>query len=215
MIVNIKENNMNEQKLKYLESAFLSQYKNGFNDEELQKVGKKHNLKKRTENIHNVCSEEALNQGLANYENVVKVVGTSSLVSVFEKMRFRDLSKELDDLEKHMFLDAVYELIHGDEEIGFQMMYDLLSPYKLAKWPIITIFRAYYYPHNDIFVKPTTVKKIISYLELEDIHYTPKVNYDFYKKYRIYFNQMKDLVENETLKPNNPAFSGFLWMSIN
>ena len=204
---------MNINKLIRLESEFLHQYPNGFKSEEMVKVKKKHNLNKVTEYLKKVCSKENMKLGLSVYDDVIKVVSKSSMVSVFEKMKFRDLAKELDNLDKHFLKDSIYELIHGDEENGFNMMISLLAPYKLAKWPIITVWRAYWNIEYDVFVKPTTVKKIINYLELEDIKYTPKVNYDFYKKYRVYINELKKNVI-PSLKPNNPAFSGFLMMTI-
>ncbi len=200
---------MNIKRLKQSEARFLAKYNKAFNDEELLKIRKKHNIQKHINNIHNICSKESFKQGLNIYEDVTKIVLRSSLVSVFEKVRFRDLVKELDLTERNIFLEGVYELIHGDEEYGMETLYNLLSPYKLAKWPIITIFRAYYYPDDDIFIKPTTVKNVIKTYELEDIKYTPKVNYPFYKKYRAYFNELKKHVSKD-LSPSNPAFSGFL-----
>lgn len=204
---------MNINKLIRLESDFLLHYPLGFNSEEMIEIRKKHNLNKVSSYLKKVCSKENLKLGLSVYGDIIKVVSRSSMVSVFEKMKFRDLAKELDDIEKHFLLDSIYELIHGDEKMGFNMMISLLEPYKLAKWTILTVWRAYWNIEYDVFVKPTTVKKIINYLELEDIKYTPKANYEFYHKYRIYINELKQHVI-PSLKPNNPAFSGFLMMTI-
>lgn len=204
---------MNINKLIRLESDFLFQYPKGFDSDEMLQIKKKHNLNKVTEYLKRVCSKENMKLGLSVYDDIIKVVSRSSMVSVFEKMKFRDLARELDNIEKHFLLDSIYELIHGNEEQGFNMMISLLEPYKLAKWPILTVWRAYWDVEYDVFIKPTTVKKIISYLELEDIKYSPKANYDFYKKYRIYINELKKNVV-PSLKPNNPAFSGFLMMTI-
>ncbi len=204
---------MNINKLIRLENDFLLHYPHGFNNEEMQKAKKKHNIGRVQEYLKKVCSKENMKLGLTAYDDIIKVVSRSSMVSVFEKMGFRDLSKELDNTEKYFLLDGIYELIHGNEEKGFKMMVSLLEPYKLAKWPIITVWRAYWDLDYDILVKPTTVKKVINYLELENIKYTPKVNYEFYKKYRTYINELKKHV-GSSLKPNNPAFSGFLMMTI-
>jgi hypothetical protein len=204
---------VNINKLIRLESDFLHRYPQGFNDEEMQKAKKKHKVSKVSEYLKKVCSKENMKLGLSAYDDIIKVVSRSSMVSVFEKMGFRDLAKEFDNTEKYFLLESVYELIHGNEEKGFNMMISLLEPYKLAKWPIITVWRAYWNLDYDVFVKPTTVKKVISYLELEDIKYTPKVNYEFYVKYRIYINELKKHIDM-SLKPNNPAFSGFLMMTI-
>lgn len=204
---------MNINKLIRLESDFFLHYPKGFDSEEMVDIKKKHNLNKVSDYLKKVCSKENMKLGLSVYSDIVKVVSKSSMVSVFEKMKFRDLSKELDDLDKHFLLDSVYELIHGNEEQGFNMLKSLLEPYKLAKWPILTVWRAYWNLDYDVFVKPTTVKKIIKYLELEDIAYTPKASYEFYDKYRTHINELKKHVV-KSLRPNNPAFSGFLMMTI-
>lgn len=206
---------MNLEKLKGLEEEFLKKYPDGFDDDTMKKIKKKHNLQKHVDYIHEVCSEENLKKGVEVYASVVKVITRSSMVSVFEKMRFRDASSDFSKVEKMEFLDAVNELIHGREKKGFNMMLSILSRYNLAKWPIITAWKAYYYPKRDVFVKPTTVKKIIKYLELENVKYTPTPNYGFYRKYKKHINDIKKEVKTKSLKPNNPAFSGFLMMTIN
>lgn len=205
---------MNTRKLRKLEKEFLSKYPEGFDSPEMRKKGKKHNIHKLEDYIHNVCSEENLKRGNKAFSEVMKVISKCSMVSVFEKMRFRDFLGDLDKTEKIEFLEAISELIHGNEKVGFNSLISILTPYKLAKWPIITAWRAYYNSDYDVFVKPTTVKKILSYLEIKDIKYTPRVNYGFYKRYRDYLNKMKVEIKTESLKPNNPAFSGFLMLTI-
>lgn len=205
---------MNLSKLKKLELEFLSQYPEGFNTPSMKKISKKHNLNKHVDYIHEVCSIENFKKGIKIFPEVCKVVQKSSMVSVFEKIRFRDMMGDFDKNEKLLFLEAVYELIHGNEKSGFNQLVAVLTPYKLAKWPLVTVWRAYYNSNKDVFIKPTTVKKIITYLELEDIKYTSKVNYGFYRKYRTYLNKLKRNVEHKSIKPNNPAFSGFLMVTI-
>lgn len=205
---------MNIEKLKRVESDFLLHYPKGFESDELINVKKKHNLYKISNYLKNVCSKDNMKLGLSVYDDIMKVISRSSMVSIYEKMDFRDLVKELDDIDKLFLLDSIYELIHGDEELGFKMMISLLEPYKLAKWPILTVWRAYWNLEYDVVIKPTTVKKIIKYLELENIKYTPKANYEFYNKYRKYINEIKNNVI-PSLRPNNLTFTGFLMMTIN
>ena len=205
---------MNKTKLLNCEKEFLSTYPDGFESEDMKRIGKKHNIQKHVDYIHKVCSKKHLKAGLTSYSDVLKVITRSSMVSVFEKMRFRDACNDFDKHEKLEFLDAVYEIIHGDEKKGFNKLLSIFTPYKLAKWPILTAWKAYYYPHSDVFIKPTTVKKIIVYLELKDIVYSPKASYGFYKKYRRKMKEMKAVIKTESLKPHNPAFSGFLMMTI-
>lgn len=102
-------------------------------------------------------------------------------------------------------------MLHGDERTGFETLIDILKEEKLAKWTLITAIPAYYNPTKDVFVKPTTVKNVIKYFELENRVYKPLPTYDFYEQYRDSINNMKSNVSAE-LTPHNAAFSGFLMM---
>ncbi len=209
----LKRGSMNIKKLLFLEDEFLSIYPLGFQSEDMIQVGKKHNVNKLSKYVLDVCSEENLSKGIEVVDDVAKIISKSSMVSVFEKMRFRDLVKVWSGPEKALFIYSVRENIYGDEEEGFNQLVYLLKPYKLAKWTIITAFRAYYNLNYDVFMKPTTVKKIINYLELDDIKYVSTPDFELYTKYRDYINTLKQEV-NISLSPNNPAFSGFLMISI-
>lgn len=204
---------MNLERLKELEKEFLLQYPGGFETEDIKKAGKKHNLAKHVKYLKETCSEENMRKGLDVYNDVMKVVINSSMVSVFEKVRFRDFIKEIDEMEKLELMGSIYEMLHGDEKEGFTRLVSLLSFYKMAKWPIITVFLALSDLEYQVFVKPTTAKKIIKALELEDIQYSPKATYEFYSKFRYYINELKKHV-NSKLQVVNPAFTGFLMMTI-
>lgn len=115
--------------------------------------------------------------------------------------------------DKRLLVEAVKELMHGDEEKGFNQLTTLLKPYKLAKWTLVSVFLAYYRPTYDVFLKPTTVKGVINTFELEGLKYSPTPTYEFYVKYRDAINEMKTKVDG-SLSPNNPAFSGFLMMMM-
>lgn len=204
---------MNYNRLKELEKEFLERFPLGFYSPEMVVMGKKHKLHKVRDYLLEVCSKENMKLGLSVYDDIMKAVTKSSMVSVFEKVRFRDLAKEFDNAEKHFLLDSIYELLHGDEERGFNMMVSLLHPFKLAKWPILTMWRVYWNLDYDVFMKPTTVKKILKALEVEDIKYEVKPSYELYAKYRTFLNSLKEHLD-ESLYPNNPAFSGFFMMTI-
>lgn len=204
---------MNKKTLYMLENKFVSVYVDGFQPEELKRISKKHNVGKLVEYTQRICSLENLQKGMMVLPDVVKIITKSSMVSVFEKMRFRDDFNAFFEEEKEMFLFGLIEWLHGDEKTGFETLVSLLKPYKLAKWTIITAFKTYYNPSFDVFVKPTTVKNIIKVLELENIKYTPTPNYQFYASYRAYLNKMIKLVDKR-LSPNTPAFSGFLMMAM-
>lgn len=203
---------MNIEKLKKLESDFLGRHPEGFKSQEFKKTMKKHNVDKLTTYVNEVLTEEFLNKGYRVYKEVAKVVLSSSLVSVFEKMRFRDLSADLTNAEKSRFVKGVKELLYGHEKSGFYMVYTLLKEHRLAKWPILTIYRVYANPKKDVLVKPTVVKKVIAHLDL-DFKYDSDPSYTLYRKYRTAINKMKKEVD-VSLRPNNLAFTGFLMMAI-
>jgi len=92
-------------------------------------------------------------------------------------------------------------------------MSDLLSEYRLAKWPLITVCPIYYRPSVEVFIKPTTVKGVIGYFELEGLKYSPNPTYGFYKAYREQINLMKKELDI-SLQFDNAAFCGFLMMSL-
>lgn len=203
---------MNIEKLKILESNFLSRYPDGFKSQKFKKTSKKHNVEKHTTYINEVLTEECLKKGARVFKEVIKVVTSSSLVSVFEKMRFRDMAAEMTISEKNRFVDGVSELLYGHEKSGFYMLYTILKEHRLAKWPIISVYRAYANPKKDVFMKPTVVKKVIAHLEL-DMKYVSDPSYTLYRKYRTAINKMKKEVAL-SLRPNNLAFTGFLMMEI-
>lgn len=203
---------MNIEKLKKLETEFLERHPDGFKSKEFIKTMKKHNVDKHTEYINENLTEDNLSKGHLVFKDVAKVVLSSSLVSVFEKVRFRDFAADLTTAEKTRFVKGVSELLYGHEKSGFYMVYTLLKEHRLAKWPIITVFRVYAYPKKDVLMKPTVVKKVIAHLNL-DLKYESDPSYTLYRKYRTAINKMKKEVAL-SLRPNNLAFTGFLMLSI-
>ena len=116
------------------------------------------------------------------------------------------------DIVENRFVEGVSELIYGHEKSGFYMVYTLLKEHRLAKWPIISAYRAYANPKKDVFMKPTVVKKVMVHLDL-DMKYESDPSYTLYRKYRTAINKMKKEV-SLTLRPNNLAFTGFLMLTI-
>ena len=204
---------MNLTTLKWAEKRFFDFYPDGFQSIELNETLKKHKVGKMTEFAQKVLSKKEMKRELEAMDNIMKIITRSSMVSVFEKMRFRDLIKESDDGFKKEFVHAVYTMIHGNQQSGFEQVVSILAPYKLAKWPIVTVLLTYYNPIVEVFVKPTTVKRIIAVLELNELQYTPKMNYEFYVGYREAFNGLKEHVD-PSLSVSNGHFSGFLMMTL-
>jgi hypothetical protein len=202
---------MNLEKLKKAEMNFMQRYPGGFSNPEMLEISKKHKIEKMT----NLTKERFAIGEFDNSENIIesmiKIVSSSSMVSLFEKPKFRDFVRNLDMDRKNIITNAVKQLIHGNEESGFEILVDILQEEKLAKWTLITVIPAYYSPKKDVFIKPTTTKGVINYFELEDLIYKPLPSYDFYNRYRDEINNMKEKV-SEQLSTSNAAFSGFLMM---
>ena len=204
---------LDRDKLKAAERAFLMQYPEGFNDPEMARIIKKHRMSPMTELARDSFSERACSNIHVTAGNMVKVVSRSSMVSVFEKPKFRDSVKTLDENEKAFLVNALREILHGRQQVGFEAMVDILQTGRLAKWSLLSIIPAYYKPTREVFVKPTTAKGILRFFELDDPVYKPTPSWDFYRKYRKLINEGKKEVDR-SLSPSNAAFTGFLMMTV-
>jgi hypothetical protein len=205
---------MNLEKLKQAEAAFLLRYPGGFDNPEITAIRKKkHNVDKMVTFAQENFSKKNFKLPGQIVENVVKVVSQSSVLSVFEKPRFRDFAFSLSSKDRNLLASGFEELLHGREQMGFETILHLLSSQNLAKWPLMTICQTYYHPQRDVFVKPTTVKGIIEYFELTNLQYKPTPSWTFYDAYRSSLHEMKLKVET-SLSPTNLAFSWFLLLSF-
>ncbi len=144
---------------------------------------------------------------------MVKVISRSSLISVFEKPKLKDFVANMAPSMKDMLSAGLYERLHGNHEMGFQMMLDVLTEGKLAKWSLISVIPYYYKPTEEAFMKPTTVKGIIKTFEFEDLQYKPRPSYDFYVSFKEQLTELMQHVDS-SLAPNYGAFTGFLMMSL-
>lgn len=204
---------LDKNRLKELEAQFLADHPGGFQDPKLVEIGKKHRMDKMVAMTQECFSKPNCLNVRATAENMVKVVSRSSMVSMFEKPKFRDFVRRLNEKDRIFLVDALIEILHGSQRTGFESMVDLLKTEKLAKWSLITIIPAYYRPNKEVFVKPTTAKDIIRYFELTDLQYHPTPTWEFYRRYRKLINDSKKLVD-KNLSPSNAAFSGFLMMGV-
>jgi hypothetical protein len=202
---------MNTEKLKQAEKNFLRRYPGGFTHPEMMEISKKHKPEKMFNMARDGFGSEKFSDSAGIIDSMVKVINSSSLVSLFEKPKFRDFAKHLDHDRRNLITEGLNQLLHGNQESGFDMLIDMLGEEKLAKWTLMTIIPTYYSPDKEVFIKPTTTKGVIKYFELEDLIYKPLPTYDFYYRYRDEINSMKKKVSS-LLSPSNPAFSGFLMM---
>jgi hypothetical protein len=176
-------------------------------------IGKKHRVDKMSLLTQDCFPKKKFRDTHDIIDNMVKIIGRSSMVSVFEKPRFKDFTNSLTPKEKNQLVAGLKDQLHGDEQKGFEKIVNLLKMNKLAKWSLISIIPAYFRPQQEVFVKPTTTKGVIAYFELNSLHYRPQPSWDFYAEYRDIINEMKTRVD-PSLSPNSAAFTGFLMMTL-
>ncbi|MFT5110914.1 MAG: hypothetical protein ACI8P9_000223 [Parasphingorhabdus sp.] len=204
---------MNIDILKSAEKQFLKRYPGGFNDPGMQDILRKHKVESMIELSREKFSKRAFSDPQEIAQDMVKVISRASMVSMFEKPKFRDFVKTLTNKEINALADGLKKLLHGDQLKGFNKLVDILKIGKLAKWSLISIIPNYYHPNTEVFMKPTTVKGVIDHFELKGLSYHPTPDFEFYETYRAQIEQMKTHVD-DSLAPNNAAFSGFLMMSL-
>ncbi|WP_228156460.1 hypothetical protein [Arcobacter caeni] len=206
MLKNLK---MNLKKLKDIEEEFLTFYPTGFEDAKFFPTMKKFNPSKLEEfTKENLKKENFSNPNLV-VDAFFKIIQKSVLISLFDKLKFRDMLESLTSYEKDMLSIELYELLHGNIKNGFDGLVDFLKQYNLAKWTIISVILYYNDRQKEYFVKPTTTKNVIKYFEIKDLVYKPTPSFEFYNAYKKMLNEMKKNV-HKSLSPDNAAFTGFL-----
>ena len=203
---------MNLKRLKEAEKAFLARYPDGFGHPEMVEIGKKHKMDMMKRHAAERFAKGKFGDPIEVVEAMVKTITQSSMVSVFEKPRFRDVVRTMAPAQRTVLAKGLKDQLHGNEERGFEAQLDVLASYKLAKWTLMTAIPAYYRPDLEVFIKPTTTKKIIAELEL-DLVYRATPSWEFYRAYRDIINGLKKKV-SKTLSPSNPAFCGFLMYAL-
>ncbi len=204
---------MNVAKLKEAERRFLIKYPGGFLHPELQAIGKKHAMSKRIAFAQEAFAKDRFKQPQHIVDSVITLISQSSVVSLFEKPKFRDYLRTLTGEERQAFVDHLKAMLHGNQAKGFDGMVAVLKRGKIAKWPILTALLIYFRPDSEVFIKPTTAKNVIAFFELDSLHYSPSPSFAFYRDFRESLLAMKARVSPD-LAPSNAAFSGFLMMSV-
>ncbi len=204
---------MNLKKLKQAEKTFFNVYPEGFADPAMEQIGKRHKVDQMTTLCQEAFKKTRFTKFRTASDDMVKMVGRSSMVSMFEKPKFRDFVAGLDDKDRRKLTNSLKAFLHGTQQKGFEDMVELLAREKLAKWSIVTIIPNYFHPLQEVFVKPTTAKGVIKYFELEGLEYKPRPSWAFYEEYRRQILHMRSKVDSR-LAPNNAAFCGFLMMTM-
>ena len=205
---------MNLKKLKQAETGFLARYPRGFKDPGLEDIRKKHNIDKLTEFARANLTRSHFNRPEHIADTLVRIISRSSMVSMFEKPKFRDFVRSLNSHEKEHLAFAFEKRLHGRaKREGFEEILGMLTHHRLAKWSLISAIPFYFSPKKEAFVKPTTAKGIISHLEIEDLHYKPTPSWQFYQGYRKVLDEVKREV-HPSLSTNYATLSGFLMVSM-
>jgi len=204
---------MNIAKLKEAEEKFFMRYPGGFSNPQMLKIAKKHKVEKMKKLAQDSFTIRQFESASKIIDSICKIVSQSSLVSIFEKLKFRDIVKVMSDSEKEHLSHGLQEFLHGDQSFGFGLITGLLQEYKLAKWPLLTVCPIYYQSSVEVFIKPTTAKGVIEYFELTGLKYNSNPTFEFYQAYREQIMEMKQEVD-VSLQVDNAAFCGFLMMSI-
>lgn len=203
---------MNLKRLKEAEKEFLAKYPGGFGHPEMVEIGKKHKMDKMKQLASERFAKASFRDSVEITESMVRTITQSSMVSVFEKPRYRDVVRAMPPARRTALAKGLKDQLHGNEQRGFEAQLGILAENKLAKWTLMTAIPAYYRPDQEVFIKPTTTKKIISELEL-DLVYRATPSWEFYHEYRDIINELKTRV-SKTLSPSNPAFCGFLMFAL-
>lgn len=204
---------MNLEKLKRAEALFLSRYPGGFDDPAMAEARKKHKMEKMIEKAAAFFSEDAFSRSEELTENLIRFVSASSMISVFEKPKFRDYLRSLNSRDKEELTASLQEMLYFDRREGFDRYLEILRRGKLAKWTLMTVVPAYLRPRDEVFVKPNTAKKAVRLFEMAGPPYRPAPDYEFYAAYRALLLELKSQV-SPSLSPSNAAFSGFLMMTM-
>jgi len=205
---------MNIQRLKEAEAAFLARFPQGFNDPGMEKIRKSHNVPRLAEFTRDNLTGMTLSKPHEFADVLLKIVSRSSMVSRFEKPPFREFLNALDSKDKRHLAEAFRKRLFGRKKReGFEEIVDLFAHYKLARWSLVSAAPFYFAPSKEAFVKPTTAKKIVTFLEIEDLHYHPRPDWAFYDGYRKLILNIKKQVDSN-LTPNNAATTGFLMSTM-
>lgn len=204
---------MNIEKLKDVESEFFDAYPKGFEDEKLIRMVKKFNPEKLEVYAKEAFKKENFSDPHFIVEAYFKTIQKSVMVSLFDKVKLRDVIKALTSYEKDMLSIELYELLYGKKKNGFDGLVEFLSEFGMAKWTLVTLVPYSFNRQTEYFIKPTTTKNIIKYLEIPDLIYKPRPSYEFYKEYSKVLDSIKSKV-SRPLSFDNAAFTGFLKMGI-
>ncbi len=204
---------MNITKLEQAQAAFLERFPGGFAHPEMQAMAKKHKVDKMTSLVQERFAKAKFRDADAIVAGMAEVVGKSSVVSIFEKPRFKEFAGLMLPEDRKQLAGGLRAWLHGDRKAGFEAVLEVLVAGRLAKWSLQTVVPMYFHPTTEVFLKPTTVKGVIEFFELEVPPYRSAPSWEFYEAYRAAILELQARVD-PSLRPGTAAFCGFLMMSM-
>lgn len=204
---------MRQDLLTSMEHQFFDLHPMGLAGEEFDDIRKKHNTGRLHEFTKEAFTKDKFGFTEPIIADMIRLVQRATMVSLFEKPKFRDYVNALPSDKKDYLVFGFYELLYGDQEKGFNQILDILIEGKMARWSLISAFLYYTNPEEEVFCKPTTVKNILRTLEIEHMVYKPRPSYDFYVKFR---KLIMDIKKNgdPRLGKDNAAVTGFLMLMM-
>ncbi|WP_291299900.1 hypothetical protein [Desulfosporosinus sp. BICA1-9] len=103
---------MNITKLKEAEERFFMRYPGGFSNPLMLEIAKKHKVEKMNKLAQDSFAIEQFESPSKIVDSMSKIVSRSSMVSLFEKPKFRDLVKAMSDNEKERLSHGLKEFLH-------------------------------------------------------------------------------------------------------
>jgi hypothetical protein len=205
---------VNIQRLKEAEAAFLGRYPLGFDDPGLAPIRKRHNVVQLANFARDNLTELTIDKPTAFCELLVKIVGRSSMVSRFEKAPFRECVASLTSKDRRRLADAYRRRLFGRKKRqGFDEIVEFFAPFRLARWSLTSAVPFYLAPTREVFVKPTTAKKIVAQLEAEGLEYHARPDWPFYDGYRRLIREVKQHLD-PSLTSNNAVITGLLMSTL-
>jgi hypothetical protein len=103
------KNNMNSKALKEAEKRFLHRFSGGFTHPEMDALGKKHKVTKLVELAQNNLKKNNFDDVDFILSEIIRIVSRSSMVSMFEKPKFKNMiaslvTKDKKNLLKHTLI---------------------------------------------------------------------------------------------------------------
>lgn len=200
-------------------------YPNGFEDEKWKEGEKKYKVEKINSFVDNNISKKIFenyintNQTGKIIELIEKIISLSSVVSVFEKIAFRNFINEANNKIIDSFAILLNNMLYGkDFEENFDSFSDFLVSNKylgkntnIAKWTLVTSILAHIKRNEEVLIKPNTAKYISKILQ-KPFYYISVPNIITYNDYKKIVMEFKNELEKDFMPRDNMIVQAVLYI---